>query len=343
MTAVQQQIDQVRLGDGTRVGFALAGSGPLLVLTPGLLSHLELSWALPQERRFYEALASGRTLLRYDRPGSGLSEPAPTNTAVDHLEMEVLTAVTDAVRATRYDVLGTSFGAPLAVRWAARNRDAVERLVLYGGWLHGHAIADPTIREQVLGMIEQHWGLGSDVLTAIFAPEADAELRAVIANYQRQCSSAETARRLLAACYEIDLTDDAARVRATTTVIHRDGDRAAPLDEARLLAGAIDGATFQVLPGRSHLPYVGDADALANEIRRALDLPPVTREADAVLTKRQLEVAALVAQGLSNRAIGEQLVIAERSAESHVERIRLRLGFRSRAQIAAWYVATQVR
>ena len=49
-----------------------------------------------------------------------------------------------------------------------------------------------------------------------------------------------------------------------------------------------------------------------------------------------------MAQGWSNRQIAEELVITERSAESHVERIRARLGFRSRAQIAAWYVASNV-
>jgi len=47
-----------------------------------------------------------------------------------------------------------------------------------------------------------------------------------------------------------------------------------------------------------------------------------------------------VAQGLSNRQIAEALVLSERTAESHVERIRDRLGFRSRAQVAAWYVAS---
>jgi DNA-binding CsgD family transcriptional regulator len=51
-------------------------------------------------------------------------------------------------------------------------------------------------------------------------------------------------------------------------------------------------------------------------------------------------VAALVADGLTNRQLAERLSITERSAESHVERIRLRLGFGSRSQIAAWYVAT---
>ena len=47
-----------------------------------------------------------------------------------------------------------------------------------------------------------------------------------------------------------------------------------------------------------------------------------------------------MADGLTNRELAERLGITERSAESHVERIRLRLGFRSRAQVAAWYVAT---
>jgi DNA-binding CsgD family transcriptional regulator len=58
------------------------------------------------------------------------------------------------------------------------------------------------------------------------------------------------------------------------------------------------------------------------------------------LTDRQRQVAALVADGLTNREIGDRLVIGERSAEGHVERIRIKLGVRSRAQVAAWWVAT---
>ena len=46
-----------------------------------------------------------------------------------------------------------------------------------------------------------------------------------------------------------------------------------------------------------------------------------------------------MAEGLTNRQIADRLGISERSAESHLERIRLRLGFSSRSQVAAWYVA----
>lgn len=57
------------------------------------------------------------------------------------------------------------------------------------------------------------------------------------------------------------------------------------------------------------------------------------------LTRREREVADLVAQGLTNRQIAARLFISERTAESHVEQIRGKLGFHSRAQIAAWVVA----
>ncbi|MFF0525369.1 ATP-binding protein [Actinomadura nitritigenes] len=54
------------------------------------------------------------------------------------------------------------------------------------------------------------------------------------------------------------------------------------------------------------------------------------------LTDRELQVAALVAEGLSNRDIAERLTIAKRTADSHVEHILSKLGFSSRAQIAVW-------
>ena len=54
------------------------------------------------------------------------------------------------------------------------------------------------------------------------------------------------------------------------------------------------------------------------------------------LTGRQREVAALVARGLTNRQIGEALVITEGTANLHVRHILRRLGFATRAQIATW-------
>ncbi|WP_405869688.1 MULTISPECIES: ATP-binding protein [unclassified Streptomyces] len=57
------------------------------------------------------------------------------------------------------------------------------------------------------------------------------------------------------------------------------------------------------------------------------------------LTRREAEVAELVAQGLANQQIADRLVIARRTAEGHVERILSKLGFSNRSQIAAWVTA----
>ncbi|MFC9790078.1 protein kinase [Rhodococcus sp. NPDC127528] len=58
----------------------------------------------------------------------------------------------------------------------------------------------------------------------------------------------------------------------------------------------------------------------------------------AELTRREWQVADLVAEGLTNRAIAARLVISQRTAEGHVEHVLSKLGFTSRAQIAAWVV-----
>lgn len=65
--------------------------------------------------------------------------------------------------------------------------------------------------------------------------------------------------------------------------------------------------------------------------------PPSPRTADSVLTRRESQVARLVADGLTNREIATKLVISPRTAQGHVEHILAKLGFTSRAQIAAWF------
>ena len=96
------------------------------------------------------------------------------------------------------------------------------------------------------------------------------------------------------------------------------------------------------LPGRSHFPFVGDAAAVVRAVLEFLGSapaapPPGAAAAAGELTPRQLQVAALIAEGRTNRQIAEQLGIEERSAEGHVERIRERLGVTSRSEVAAWW------
>ena len=61
----------------------------------------------------------------------------------------------------------------------------------------------------------------------------------------------------------------------------------------------------------------------------------------APLPARELQVARLIAVGRSNKEIAAELVISQRTAENHVEHILTKLGFTSRAQVAAWIAASQ--
>ncbi len=76
--------------------------------------------------------------------------------------------------------------------------------------------------------------------------------------------------------------------------------------------------------------------SMALEEREAAAPQPASRDHPAELTRRESEIAGLVAQGLSNKGIASKLVISQRTAETHVEHILMKLGFTSRAQIAAW-------
>lgn len=334
---MQQRISRTAIADGTELAFATVGEGRPLLVVSGWVSHLQLSWEVPEERAFLESLAQGCLLVRYDRAGCGLSGPSNRPPSLE-FEVEQVSAVARTLGPEPIDLLGMSMGAPIAAAWAAANPERVRRLVLYGGWASGPALSPPAVRDHLLGLVEAHWGLGSDVLTDIFAPDAHATTRELFGRYQRASSDAANARALLALSHTLDVTDVLGRVRAPTLVVHRAHDRAAPLAQAEALAAGIPDAHLAVLPGRSHLPYVGDTHQLVATIRRFLGLR-ASRRGAGTLTARQNEVAALIAEGRTNREIAERLGIDERSAEGHVERIRLRLGFRSRAQIAAWYTA----
>ncbi|MFI1261055.1 MULTISPECIES: response regulator transcription factor [Streptomyces] len=69
---------------------------------------------------------------------------------------------------------------------------------------------------------------------------------------------------------------------------------------------------------------------------RAPGPPAAAREAPPRLTRRESQVAELVAGGRTNKEIAAELTISRRTAEGHVEHILTKLGFTSRARIAAW-------
>ena len=325
---------------GVRVAYATVGRGPALVVPAGWIGHLELMWRDPAVRAFYAPLAAGRTVVCYDKPGCGLSDEWPGRPTLDR-DLTVLHAVVDQLELPHFDVLGMSVGAPVSLAFAARQPARVRRLVVYGGYADGRLIASAEVRAAMLDLVRAHWGLGSDVLANIFLPDGSTAMKAQFAELQRGAASTEVACQLLAHCYEVRVDDLLDRISTPTLVLHREADRAIPYRLGRDLAVRIAGARLVSLAGRSHFPHAGDAASVVRPILEFLGeqpLPPVPGGGSNPLTARQRQVAALVAEGMTNRQIAERLGIEERSAEGHVERIRGRLGAASRVQVAAWWI-----
>jgi non-specific serine/threonine protein kinase len=120
-------------------------------------------------------------------------------------------------------------------------------------------------------------------------------------------------------------------------------------------AAAADAAARPAGPEAGQAPPLDEAVAEALAFGQAVASPPADAPAGpgpggppggpgaAPLTPREREVAALVAEGLTNRRIAERLVITTRTADHHVASILAKLGFASRAQVAAWAAAQGTR
>jgi pimeloyl-ACP methyl ester carboxylesterase len=320
-----------------KVAYSATGSGPVLLLESGWVTHLRRQLDLFSFRPFLAGLADHFTVLRYDKPGCGLSDRETRDFSFP-AQVSAAMAVADAAGAGQFAVFGASQGGQLAAALAARHPDRVTALVLYGTCADGAALAPPEVRDSIVAVVGAHWGLGSKMMTGIFVPEPSTEDVAALNQFQRESAHSDAAAGLLAEYYRTDVTALLPAITARTAVLHREADTAARFELGRQVAALIPGAQLIPLPGAGHLFYAGEWQPVLAAARDFLAVP-----AAAPLTGRELEVADLVARGLTNQAIASRLAIAPRTAESHVENIRRKLGVRSRAQIAAWVTARPPR
>jgi pimeloyl-ACP methyl ester carboxylesterase/DNA-binding CsgD family transcriptional regulator len=325
-----------------RVAYELRGDGPPLVAPAWWVGHLELDWQSEAFRRFWEALADGYTLIRYDRLGVGMSDRALLDEDLTlDAEVATLRALLDELGLERVSLVGGSSGGCAAVAFAAAFPERVEYLVLYGSYPDGAAITKPEVADAIVSAVRAHWGLGSRLLTDIFLADADLAEQERFARLQRESATAETAAALLELVYRLDVREQLPVVRSPTVVVHRRDDRAIPYRLGRQLAAAIPGATLVPLPGSAHFPWHGDSDAVVRACRAGLrpeeapPSPPSRETEPMLLSHREREILACVARGLSDREIAEQLVLSPHTVHRHVANIRRKLGRTSRTAAVA--------
>ncbi|WP_165975344.1 alpha/beta fold hydrolase [Actinomadura rubrisoli] len=267
-TRPAEQLVRFTAVNGRRVAWSAVGSGPVLAAGGWFCGHLELDWRNPDFRRYVTALAEHFTVVRYDRPGSGLSDrDALPGTDLDD-EIAVLAAVVDDVAGTsgRVALLGGSSGGCVAAGYAAMFPDRVERLVLYGSYANGAEITEHLARESLLSIVGTHAGVGSRLLADIFVPDGRTDERDEFAAFMRASSTPAIAETSLRMVYGYDVRDRLGGVRAPTHVLHRREDRAIPFALGQDMASRIPGASFMALDGKDHLPWRGDSATVVQAV-----------------------------------------------------------------------------
>jgi pimeloyl-ACP methyl ester carboxylesterase/DNA-binding winged helix-turn-helix (wHTH) protein len=259
--SITQRIHFCRGHDGARIAYATSGDGPLLLKTANWLTHLEYDWNSPVWRHWLAELSNGRTLVRYDERGSGLSDREVEDVSFEAWIRD-LEVMMDVIGVEKAPLLGISQGCALAAAFAARHPERVSRLVLYGGFPLGRLKRAKTDleREQaemLMRVMPRGWGQDNPAFryffAAMFLPEGTQEQLAWFSELQRMTATPETAVRLLMASANIDIRDIAPTVTTPTLVLHATGDAVVPFEQGRMLASLIPGARLVPLEGRNHI------------------------------------------------------------------------------------------
>ena len=114
------------------LAYQVFGDGPVeLVFVGPFVTHVELFWAMPEFKAFFDQLATFCRVLLFDKAGVGLSDPIPKVRLLEERAAEI-EAVMDAVGFGKAVLFGMSEGGPQAIVFAARRPERTRALILYG-------------------------------------------------------------------------------------------------------------------------------------------------------------------------------------------------------------------
>jgi class 3 adenylate cyclase/pimeloyl-ACP methyl ester carboxylesterase len=267
------------------------GDGPVdLVYVPGWISNVELNWEDPSYARFLSRIASFTRLITFDKRGTGLSD----RVAEDRLptleqRMDDVRAVMDAAGSERAALLGVSEAGPMCVLFAGTYPERTQALAVYGSYAHAGAAPEyewtrsEESRAAFTRMIEEGWGGSLGLAERAPSMVLDDAFRRWWGSYLRQSASPRAALALTEMNSQIDVRPALAAVRVPTVILHREGDQAMRLDEARYMADQIEGARLVVLPGEDHLPWIGETEPLLDALHEFLTGAPRMQDIDSVL------------------------------------------------------------
>lgn len=275
------EVRYAKTADGTHIAFQVFGQGPRdLVYLPGFISNLLLNWELPGKAHILDRLARFARVIVIDHRGTGLSDRLPPGQLPPlETQMDDLTAVMDTVHIRRAHLFGDEDGAELCALFAASYPERVESLSVYAltprlfradDYPFGSDEAEARARlEERMALWDRGWGIQAareDYEYAAPSVANDDEEVKRWARYLQLSASPGSAVAMMQMWLDTDIRAVLPTVRVPTLVVTRSDPPHDRAQVARWVADQIDGARFAEVPGRDLASWVGDTDAVIDEV-----------------------------------------------------------------------------
>ncbi len=275
------------------LAYQVFGDGPVeLVFVAPFVSHIDVAWAAPEYKAFFEQLATFCRVLLFDKAGVGLSDPVPKVRTLDDRAAEI-EAVMDAAGFRTAVLFGSGEGGPGAIVFAATRPERTRALVLAGttayhvvtGWddidrdpaelrarrlpelgEHYTPTTEQIARAQEFGRAARSaWGSGAALSIAVPSVRSMRQL----AMLERMCASPGMARATYEVIFRIDVRPILPTITAPTLVMHARTD-IVPVQCGRYLADHIPGARYLEVDGVDSGPWFTEPDRILTEIEEFL-------------------------------------------------------------------------
>ncbi|MGH2865697.1 MAG: adenylate/guanylate cyclase domain-containing protein [Solirubrobacteraceae bacterium] len=264
--------------DGASIAYQVAGEGTLDILfLTGWLTQLEQLWEAPANRRFLERLARFGRLILFDSRGTGLSERVLETYSLEQEARDAL-AVLDAAGSERAALFTYAQGGLVGAMLAAEHSERIGALMMYASvartsWAPDyHWAMKSEEREALSERTIASWGAANGDAMAMWAPSMadDPALSDWLARMQRLAASPGEARVIIDALVDMDVRHLLPRIRVPTLIMHRPNEHVWDVRHSRYLAKHIQGSHYVELDGIDSFPFIGDSDAIVDEIEEFL-------------------------------------------------------------------------
>jgi pimeloyl-ACP methyl ester carboxylesterase/DNA-binding CsgD family transcriptional regulator len=341
--------------DGVSIAWTSFGVGPTLIHLPGVpFSNVEGEWRIPVLRQAFDELGREVRLVQYDGRGTGRSQRDVTDLSLEAYVRD-LDVVVEAAGVDRVVLLGFYHSVTHAIAWAARHPERVRGLILFGGALRGWDPMRGSGTQALLSLIERDWDTFVESAAHAWLGWPAGEEGRLAAEWFRTSTTPAVARATLQAAYDIDVTEDAARVTSPALVLHRADATVIPFELSAELARALPAGRLEILPGSSASLFFEGADQVVARLVAFVRDPraqpamgpggdagpwatPTTSTAVAALSPRETEVVRLIASGETNGKIAAELGISINTVERHVSNLYRKIDARGRADATAWAI-----